>query len=104
MIDLKRFGYKSRAAFLRDENPSIETIYLMSGSLDWRIQKSVLLHKKCPIETREMFANNPVWYKRFVALFSNNAPEGFWKKAENDINANVRNAFKRLSMPLLKHG
>jgi hypothetical protein len=95
MIDLKKYGYASRSAFLRDESPADLVFAEMAVSGDWAIEKSVLLHPKCPIEIRDTFAKDPIWYKRLVAFFATKGPEGYWKKAEGDPSIHIRAAFKR---------
>lgn len=94
-IEMKKYGYASRAAFLRDENPTLEAMNAMAQDEEWAVQKSVLLHPKCPIEIRDAFSKSPIWYMRLVAFFATKAPEGYWKKAEGDPSVHVRAAFKR---------
>lgn len=53
MIDLTKYGYKSRAAFLRD-TPSMQTFIDISNDSNWGIAKSVLLHKHCPIDILDL--------------------------------------------------
>lgn len=93
MIPLNEFGYRSRAAFLRDESPSPSVFEAMSRSEFWCVQKSVLLHEKCPIEIRERFAKDRDWYKRFVAYFTKNAPKDFWRKAETDSHYYIQRVY-----------
>lgn len=93
-IDLKEFGYRSRAAFLRDESPTLETFERMANHEAWSVQKSTLLHPKCPIEIRERFAKDKEWYKRFTAYFTNVAPKGFFKNAATDSHYYIQGVYK----------
>ena len=94
-VDLKQYGYASRAAFLRDAAPSPETFQAMAASDDWRVQKSTLLHPACPIEIRSAFSRDPIWYKRLVAIFATKAPADFWRMAEGDPDKRVQAVYKR---------
>lgn len=94
MINLLDFGYKSRAAFLRDPAPSPEVMRKMVNQDRWDVQKSVLLHPACPIDIREEFIRDPIWYKRFVAFFATKAPENFFHRAADDIHPVIAKAYK----------
>lgn len=92
-VNLTRFGYNSRAAFLRDVSPPVETITAISMSDSWSEAKSVLLHKACPLEIRERFAADPIWYKRITAIFAPAAPDWYVHKAKDDKDIRVRRAY-----------
>jgi len=94
VINLSDFGYKSRAAFLRDPSPSLEIMQEMAANERWDIQKSVLLHAACPLDIREQFIKDPIWYKRFVAFFATKAPENFFHRAADDLHPVIQKAYK----------
>jgi hypothetical protein len=93
--DLSKYGYKSRAAFLRDVKPHRDTFFAIALDESWPIKKSVLLHPGCPIEIRDRFAKDPIWYVRLVAIFATKAPEGYIDKAAADPDKRVQNAYAR---------
>lgn len=95
MIDMSQYGYRSAAAFLRDQNIPRSTFDSIILDKSWPIVKRALLHKECPMDIREQFRQSPIWYKRFVAIFAKSAPAGYSSYALIDKEPKVRAAALR---------
>ncbi len=93
---MNKYGYNSRAAFLRDPNPSEDVMRQIIAENDWFFVKGVLKHPKCPIDIRDKYAKDPIWYIRIVALFATKAPEGYWHRAKDDVDSRVRRAYDHM--------
>ena len=93
MIDLRKYGYRCAAAFYRDRNVPMATFVAISQDKSWKIAKRVLYHKDCPIAIRDSFASDPLWYKRFTALFTRSAPSGYVTRALKDKDKRIRQTY-----------
>lgn len=94
---MNKHGYNSRAAFLRDPNPSEAIMRQIVAEDDWFFVKGVLKHPACPIDIRDKYAQDPVWYKRIVAIFATKAPDGYLHKAATDPDKRIQRAYKRMA-------
>jgi hypothetical protein len=92
---MNKYGYNSRAAFLRDPNPREGIMRQIVAEDDWFFVKGVLKHPKCPIDIRDKYAADPIWYKRIVAFFATKAPSGYVHKAANDPDKRIQRAYQR---------
>jgi hypothetical protein len=94
------YGYRSRRQFLMARNVMHLTFERMARDSSWWYQKSALLHPECPLHIREWFANDPVWYKRFVAYFATKGPTEFWERAVYENDKRIQRAYLlRLGLP-----
>lgn len=92
---LSKYGYPSRAAFLRDRNIPPAKFNAIADDADWSVAKSVLKHVDCPLDIRDSLAASPIWYVRYCAMFSSAAPFGYYHKAKNDPHKLIQNVYKR---------
>lgn len=95
MINLSQYGFKSRAAFVRTQNVDPAVFLAMASDPDWQIAKNVLYHPECPVALRDQFANDPIWYKRLVAYFTQAAPKEYFHKAKVDPDQRVTKNYWR---------
>jgi hypothetical protein len=89
MIDLRKYGYRSRRAFHADRDVPIVLLEEMAFDPDWKVQKSVITHPDCPSRIKDMFVCDGEWYKRFVVFFT--GKDGYrWREALRDPDRRVR--------------
>ena len=95
MIDMSKYGFKHRSAFLKATQIAPSTFEAVAADPDWKIAKLVLLHSDCPLELRDRFAQDPIWYKRVVAYFATKAPKDYYLKAGKETDKRIRRFFLR---------
>lgn len=95
MIDMSKYGFKNRTAFLKAINVPATTIEAVASDSDWKIAKLALLHPECSLALRDRFAADPIWYKRTVAYFATKAPKDYYLKAGVETDKRIRRFFLR---------
>jgi hypothetical protein len=86
---MKKYGFRSAAAFLRATNVDPTIFRQVADDSEWSIAKRALLHVECSLAIRDEFRQSPVWYKRFVAIYASKAPKGYVKYALTDADKRV---------------
>ena len=95
MIDMSKYGFKHRSAFLKATQVPPAVIESVSNDPDWKIAKLALLHPECPLIIRDKFAQDPIWYKRVVAYFATKAPKDYYLQAAKETDKRIRRFFLR---------
>ncbi len=95
MIDMSKYGFKHRSAFLKATQVPPQVIENVSNDADWHIAKLALLHPECPLALRDKFASDPIWYKRTVAYFATKAPKDYYLRAGAETDKRIRRFFLR---------
>ena len=92
MIDMSKYGFKHRSAFLTaTTSASGDRECLKRSRLEDR--QTCPLHPECPLILRDKFASDPIWYKRVVAYFATKAPKDYYLRAANETDKRIRRFF-----------
>jgi hypothetical protein len=84
------YGFRSAAAFLRARDLPYHVFATVAADPAWKVAKRALLHIECPLDIRDAFRNDKVWYKRYTAIWASKAPAGYSRWADLDPDKRVR--------------